>query len=316
VDIQQTTQAAHADGMSTQTLSFVQLVLAMALAGTSVAPARVLGRALPVFTAGLLSMLCALVVLVPLRLAVRGRPASLPRGELGLMFLQALFGIVLFRILTMLGLRLTSAASAGVIAGTTPAVMAVLSRLLFGERLGRRRLAGLALGGLGVCAVNLAEAPPDAGEGGAATAVLGNLLVFGAVVSEALLSVFRKKASSAIDSLTNTLVLCAMSAAMLAPLALAEILALGRPELGWPEWSAAAYYGGCATTLAYLLWGAAAPRLPLSSTGLAATALPIAACLTAVLVLGETLLPAQLAGCGLAAAGILFGASSASRTGR
>jgi drug/metabolite transporter (DMT)-like permease len=295
--------------MHARTLSILQMLLAMGLAGTSVVPARVLSRSMPVFTAGLLSMLFALAVLVPLFMIFRRRRLRLSRADLGLMFLQALFGIVLFRVLFMLGLGFTSAASAGVIASSTPAVMAALSRLIFGERLGARRLAGVCLGGLGVCLVNLAGAASDASDAGT-NAIAGNLLVFGAIVSEALLTVFRKKASASVDALTNTLVLCAMSAGMLAPLALAEILSVGLPAIGRLEWAALVYYGACTTTLAYLLWGTAAPRLPVSATGLATTALPVAACLAAALVLDETLLPAQLAGCAAAVAGILLGAGS------
>jgi drug/metabolite transporter (DMT)-like permease len=129
------------------------------------------------------------------------------------------FGIVLFRALTLYGLRLTSAISAGVITSAAPAVMAVLAAAALRERIGAAGIAGVLLSVAGLLLVNLWGHSASTGAGYLA----GNLLVLGAMLCEALLTVFRKSSGGRVGSVTNTTVLVAMSALLTLPPALMDM---------------------------------------------------------------------------------------------
>jgi drug/metabolite transporter (DMT)-like permease len=281
----------------------VEVVAAMTLAGSSVVVAKLLASRVPVFLSAELSLIAALVVIAPAQIVRRRELALLSLRERGDMFLQALFGLVLVRVCALSGLRLTGAAEAGLITSAAPAVMAVLAALMLRERIGGRGLAAIALAVAGLLAISLWGAPVSDRRG----VLTGNLLVFGATVCEAFLTIFRKSSGGRIGSITNTAVLAAMSAAMLLPLALLELRRFGLSGIGAVGWLSVGYYGAVATVVAYILWGHGALRIPATMTGLATAAMPVSALALSTLVLGERLAPAHLVGCAGIVAGIVVG---------
>ena len=284
-------------------LGLVEVVLAMALAGSTVVVGKLLAARVPVFLSVELTLLAALAAVLPAQ-AVRWRELRLLTArELLYMFLQALFGIVLFRAFTLSGLRFTSASSAGVITAAAPAVMALLARLVLGERMGRAGALGVALAVAGLLLVNVGGLASGMRGGHLA----GNLLVLAATVCEALLTIFRKRSGGRIGSVTNTTILVAMSALMILPLALRDLGRFTLGQIGLVGWISVIYYGAFATVIAYILWGHGALRIPASRTGMATAALPVAALLLSALVLGEPLRAAHVTGCAAVIAGILIG---------
>lgn len=280
----------------------LEVLLAMVLAGSSVVVGKVLSLRVPVFLAAELSLGAALVVLAPLQVARRRELRLLDRRELGWMFLQALFGMVLFRVLTLNGLRFITASQAGLITSASPAVMGVLSAMVMRERIGPLGLLGICLTAAGLLLANLPglHAAQD-------RFLPGSLLVLGAVVCEALLTVFRKRSGGRIGSITNTTVLVAMSAAMLLPPALADLRGFPLSSLGTTEWAAMAYYGAVATVIAYVLWGHGALLIPASMTGMATAAMPVSALVLSAVILAEQLTLPAIAGCAAVVAGIITG---------
>ncbi len=285
------------------TRGLVEVVGAMALAGSSVVVGKILATRVPVFLSAELSLLAALAAILPAQ-AVKWRELRLVRlKDLGAMFLQALFGIVLFRALTLYGLHFTTAAQAGLVTSAAPAVMAVLASLLLGERAAGRVWLGVALAVAGLAAVNLqgAFSTPTPGF------LLGNLLVLGATVCEALLTIFRKASGGRIGSVTNTTILVAMSAVLLLPFALADMRSFPLSRIETVGWIVIVYYGSVATVIAYILWGDGALRIPASLTGIATSALPVTALALSAFVLGEKLTIAHGLGCAAIVAGMIVG---------
>jgi len=280
-----------------------EVVLAMALAGSSVVVGKLLSVRIPVFLSVELSLCAALAAILPAQIARRREIRLLGVRELFLMFLQALFGIVLFRAFTLSGLRSTSAANAGVITSAAPAVMAVLARVILGERIGRAGSLGVCLAVAGLLLINIFGLARGAEPGH----IVGNLLILAATVCEALLTIFRKTSGGRISSVTNTTILVAMSAVMMLPLALLDLkrFDLGRIEI--VGWLSVIYYGAFATVIAYILWGDGALRIPASRTGIATAALPVSALVLSALVLGEPLRLPHLAGCAAVIAGMMIG---------
>src|SRR3989441_4716122 len=131
----------------------------MAIVGSSVVVGKLVVARVPVFLVGGLRLAFACAVLVPLLLLVeRGWP-RLGRRDLAVLGLQAFTGIFLFTTLLLSGLRLTSAAAAGIVTSTTPAVAGTPAVLLLRERLTPARAGGIAPPPVGTPALN---APPPA----------------------------------------------------------------------------------------------------------------------------------------------------------
>jgi drug/metabolite transporter (DMT)-like permease len=275
------------------------LIGAMALAGSSVVVGKMLVATVPVFVAAFGSLLVALVTMVPLMRRRFGELRLLTAREWRYLFLQGLCGIVLFRVFTLYGLHHTGAVQAGIITGATPAVLALLSLLLLGERLSARAVAGIALTVFGCTVINV-YGLENTGE----NSLRGSLLVGAAVVSEALFTIFRKRICTTVSATTNTAVLIFCSLLLLAVPAAVEFGAMtsGISPLAV---LALVYYGLFATVLAYLLWTTAVGRVSGVIAGSATAAMPASSVILAVIFLGEQPHWHQLAGCALIVAGIL-----------
>ncbi len=285
-----------------RSMAIAQLVAAMALAGSSVVVGKVLATKVPVFLGTFGTLLVAFLTLLPLAWGKRAEVRALDARQWGNLFLQGLFGIVVFRVFTLYGLRMTSAMQAGIITGTTPAALAALSLVLLGERLSRGALFGIACAVCGCVAINLFSA-----EAGGAGSLPGNLLVGAAVVSEALFTIFRKRVADSVSAVTNTAVLIFCSLLLLLPAAALEAAAM----TSWPDATALlaiAYYGVFATVVAYLLWTGAVGSVSGATAGAASAAMPASAMLLAALLLGEPMRWYHLFGCTVIAIGIIAAA--------
>ncbi|HEY9025955.1 MAG TPA: DMT family transporter, partial [Burkholderiaceae bacterium] len=133
------------------------LALAMLTVGSTVVASRVIAAGLPPFTATALRFALALPVFLAL---MRRRGERLPRPGLHdalLLAAQALAGSVGYAVLLLEGMRLASAADAGVIAGSLPAVAALVSTLVLRERPTRGLVAAIALATAGVVAIDLGD---------------------------------------------------------------------------------------------------------------------------------------------------------------
>ncbi len=278
-----------------------EIIIAFSLAGSSIVVTKLLSVRVPVFTTGVLSLIAAFLCMLPAQWAKRRELKQLNQREIGLMLLQALSGIVLFRILTLYGLRYTSAADASIITAATPATMALLSVILLKEKLQLNVILGVlaALGALAL--INIGSL--DSSE--ASTSFFGNLLIACAIVCEVMLTIFRRLTKINISSITNTTLLSLFSIFMMLPMALYELQNYEIQQMNRQDWLAIIYYGSVATAAAYILWGDGALRIPASYTGVACVSMPISALLLSSLILGEILTPLHITGCLLAVAGIL-----------
>jgi drug/metabolite transporter (DMT)-like permease len=288
---------------SSEIRGLLEIVFAMIFAGSSVVVGKLLSVRIPVFLSVELSLCAAFIAILPAQIVHRRELRMLGGRELSYMLLQALFGIVLFRVFTLYGLHFTSAVHAGVITSAAPAVMAVLAASVLRERIGAGGYVGIALTIAGLLLINIWGMAFT----GDTRYLVGNLLVFGATICEALLTIFRKSAGGRIGSITNTTVLVLMSALMLLPFALLDLrgFSLGRIEI--VGWVSVLYYGAVATVIAYILWGDGALRIPASRTGIATAVLPVSALVLSALILKEPLRPIHIAGCAAVVAGIVIG---------
>ena len=164
-------------------IAYACLALSMSLTGSYVALSKPLVHVLPVFLLAWMRFGIAAVAMLPW-LKKPPDEAPLTGKTRLLLFLESFLGNFLFSICMLYGISMTSAVSAGVVLSGIPAVIAVMSWLFLRERTGRRMWLAVACAVVGVALLALSKSGSANAAGAAANAVLGNLLVFGAVVCE------------------------------------------------------------------------------------------------------------------------------------
>jgi drug/metabolite transporter (DMT)-like permease len=179
----------------------------------------------------------------------------------------------------------------------------VLSVLLLRERWTRRRTLGIALAVAGLLAINVATSP--AGGAWAPRPLLGNLLVFGAVVGEGLFVVCGRALSQRLSPLMVATGISGLGLAMFAPLAVAQARAFDFTSLAIGDWLAIAYYGVVVTVVAFVLWARGIARVPAGTASVFTGVLPLSALALSWLVLGERVGWPHLAGAACVVAGIV-----------
>lgn len=286
--------------------AYLCLIAAMTIVGSSVVAGKIIIAHVPVLLASGIRFGLASLVLIPITLLQKNGMADLARltrkDWLALLVL-AFCGQFIFSLFLLLGLKLTSATNAGIITSSTPAVVALIALVFLKERLGPRAGLGISLAVAGLLAINTLV--PDSSSTGDRP-LLGNMLIFFAVLGEATFSVMRKFISEGVSALTISTILSVLGFGMFLPLAVWQGIGFEFSALSLEGWFGLAYFGLVVTVLAYLFWFAGAARVPASTAGVFTAVMPISAVLLSALVLGEKLSPAHLVGGGCVLAGILL----------
>lgn len=282
------------------------LIGAMATVGSTPVASQLIAGGLPPFTATALRFAIALPILLLLA-RFFGEPVPRPsRRDAALLVGQAALGSVGYTVLMISGLSLTTAANAGVVTGSLPAVVGLLTVVLLGERIGPRMIGAIALATAGVAAVTLDS--PAAAELGLSS-MLGNALVLGAVVCEGLFLLLQKRLRSPLRPLHMATAMSGLGLALSILPAAAEMWVVGTPEPSAQAFAGVVWYALVPTVIGFLLWYAGAARTSGSEAALATATMPVTAVALAVAVLAEPLGPFQIAGAACVVAAVLVGAS-------
>ncbi|MCC3375399.1 DMT family transporter [Cohnella sp. REN36] len=284
-------------------LAYVELTLATVIIGSSVVVGKWTTEQMPVFFSQAASLAIALLALVPILAFRRGLSLRVTRKDVLLLIAQALLGMFLFRVFMLYGLRLVTASEAGIVTSLTPAVVAVLSYPLLRERLSWRGALGVLCALTGVASIRMFEWI-SAGHAAAAASALGLLLVFAAVVGEAMLLILRKLTASQVSSLAGTSYVILFSFLMFLPVAGAELRSFEIFSLGWRSWAVLAYNGLIITLLAYVLWFRGISRVPAGTAGVYTSIIPISTLVLSYTLLHEPLSWIHAFGCAFVLAGV------------
>jgi drug/metabolite transporter (DMT)-like permease len=236
------------------------------------------------------------------------------RGEMPLsaserrwLFLMSFFGNFLFSVCMLTGIGMTTATAAGVILATLPAVVALLSRLFLRERLAPRTLLAIALAVGGIVLLQFAKANDAAG---ARQALLGNLLMFGAVVCEASYVILGKRLAATRTPLRVSALINLWGLALTAPLGLWQLMRADLGAMTGGLWTLLVFYSLAAGLFSVWMWVSGLRHVPANQAGVFTVALPIAATAVGVLLLGETFTALHAVALGCAAAGAVLIATS------
>jgi len=289
--------------MSERLKGMALCALAMVTVGSTVVASKVIAGGLPPFTATALRFAMALpVFLLLLRLTRTPWPRP-DRRDLVLLLCQAGLGSVGYTVLLILGVRWAPAASAGVVAGTLPAVAALVAVLALRERPGRYLVGSIVLATVGVLAISW---PGEGSAGGSksAAAFAGNLLILGAVVCEAMFILLNKRLRVPVRPLALSTLMTAFG--LLLSLVPALFERAWEHPLPNDALLGVAYYALVPTVLGFVLWFAGSARLKGAEAALFTALLPVSALILAAFWLGESISLAQIGGaaCVLGAVGL------------
>lgn len=221
----------------------------MMTVGSTVIASKFIAASMPPFLATALRFAFALPVLATLLLLQRERWPKLTRSDWGLLLLQAGAGSVGYTALLITGLAHLAATDAGVILGTLPAVCALFSVVVLGERPGLRLLISVLLATLGVMAVGWKGTGPSS--------LTGMLCIIGAVVCESAFILLNKRMPVPLKPLLQATTMTGLGLLVSLPAAFFEL------PIAAPSTSAIAaivWYALVPTVGGFLLWYTAALR--------------------------------------------------------
>ncbi|WP_337152938.1 MULTISPECIES: DMT family transporter [Pseudomonas] len=271
--------------------------------GTFVAGRYLAGGLSPLLAASLRFLLASLALLGFMAVAriPLVRPSLRQFGQLALL---GFFGIFFYNLCFFLGLEQVKASRASLIVALNPAVIALASWALFKERLGRRKLLGIALCLCGAALVICSRDPSAlAAQAGSWQ---GDLLILGCVLGWGVYSLFSRGLNHSLGSLQTvtcsillgTLMLCA------ATLIRGEFDLQAVARLNLAQGLSLLYLGVLGSALAYIWYYDGLRRIGATRCGVFIALNPLTAVILGALLLEEQLSPVMGLGGALILGGI------------
>jgi drug/metabolite transporter (DMT)-like permease len=286
---------------SSDMAAFGALTFAAAAWGGSIVAQKWALGSLSAVEVSLLRGFGALALLVPLWWRQEGTTTKFSARDLAVLAALSL-GVLGNHLLTLFGLRYIEAAVGGVIIGSAPAITAFLSSLLIHDLPFRVVVLGCAVSFAGVALVS------GAGQAGGAGADpwLGGVLVMLAQVCWALYSIGGRRIMERFSPLTVNWTTLAFSLLPQVPLLWTDQKAMvaGVDSVIPSAWVAVAFLVVFPTALGQQAWLYGVKGVGPSRAGIFINLIPVSALLLSIIILGETLDAAKLAGIALILAGV------------
>ncbi|WP_223830972.1 DMT family transporter [Streptomyces venezuelae] len=223
----------------------------------------------------------ALVAVAPFAARPFWRQRKAVRRHLGFVALASLLGVALYNTLVHQAGLTTSATNMGMIMAASPVIMAVWSRL-GGERLGTRRVLGMAAAVIGVLLL--------VGKGSLALDLgAGDLWMFAAALSFASYSALLKRRPAEIGGLAFLFVTFLLGALMLAPVYAVSLAVQGGFAVGAGTVGPLLYVGVASSAVAFFAWNKAVSLIGAARAGIVYYLQPVCVALLSYALLGERL---------------------------
>ncbi len=273
--------------------------------GSTYAVTKIILREVPPFTLGAIRFGTAGILLLSVALPLY-RPSLHPsRFPWKTFLLIGFFGVALYSAALNFGLRFTSAVDGALIQAFIPAAFALTASLFLGETLTFKRMAGIAGSIVGVCLVVGA-----AGFGGQHN-LLSDLILVITVVGWVVSAMLIKQVSKSFNPTVITAFANFCGFIFLIPLSLGELLVGGLPaHISPTTWLLLAYQAVIASICAYWCNNVALRHLEATEVASYVNLNSVIGIALAALILGERLLPLQIAGGALVLAGVYVAAGA------
>ena len=290
--------------MNKQFKAYCFLVMAMSIAGSAVVAGKLIISNIPIFLAAGLGILFSLpFLLFP---ALRHYKSMWPsdRKTHMVLLVQAVCGVVLYRIFMFWGLKYTSATAAGLVGSTAPVLIVFLAVFIICEKLSASRIIGALCVSIGIAVMNILPFLEDSTE--AASALMGNSLVMFAVFCEALFSVMSKYRCQPMSALLRTAIVSLYSFICLFPLAIYDAFHYDFTQITIPSLLCLVYYGFFVSFLSYVCWFKGVANVPAGLAGLFTGFVPLSSVFFSWLILGEEISQAHWIGLAFVLVGIVY----------
>ncbi|MCM2414069.1 DMT family transporter [Streptomyces sp. RKAG290] len=283
------------------------LVATVVWSGSFVA-SRALHDSVPPVQAAFWRWIVAIAAVAPFAVRETWRQRALLRAHLGFLTLAALIGVTVYNTLVNQAGVSTSAGQMGMIMAASPVVMAVYERL-GGRRLGRRRIAGMAVACTGVLLL--------VGNGSLALDFApGDLWMFAAMLSFASYSALLRHRPAAIGQLAFLFATFVLGALMLAPAFAVSVVVQGRFEPTVGTVGPLLYVGVFSSAVAFFAWNRAVALIGAARTGIVYYLQPVCVAGLSFVLLDESTGPVQILCLALILGGVALGAGRARPAGR
>lgn len=271
-------------------LAYASLALSMALVGVYVALCKPLVAAIPVFLLAWMRFGIAAIAMASW-IKKPADEAPIDQRTRVLLFLESFLGNFLFSICMLYGVSMTSTVSAGVILSAIPASSALMGWYFLKEKMQARMWLAVALAATGLALLTLSKAPAQTLDAAApiapATMLLGNLLVFGAVLCESAFVVIGKRLSATISPKRIAALINLNGFALSTPLGLYVAWQFDFTAVSLSAWALLFFYALAASVWMVWLWMTGLKTVPASQAGVFAVMLPLTTALIGILGFGE-----------------------------
>jgi len=262
----------------------------MALVGVYVALCKPLVAAIPVFLLAWMRFGIAAIAMASW-IKKPADEAPIDQRTRVLLFLESFLGNFLFSICMLYGVSMTSTVSAGVILSAIPASSALMGWYFLKEKMQARMWLAVALAATGLALLTLSKAPAQTLDAAApiapATMLLGNLLVFGAVLCESAFVVIGKRLSATISPKRIAAIINLNGFALSTPLGLYVAWQFDFTAVSLSAWALLVFYALAASVWMVWLWMTGLKTVPASQAGVFAVMLPLTTALIGILGFGE-----------------------------
>jgi drug/metabolite transporter (DMT)-like permease len=280
--------------------TYIKLLLMAFLWGGTFIAGRRLAMEVGPFSGAFLRFLVASIFLVALLLR-NEKKIALPKANFLLpLFLMAMSGIFLYNVLFLKGLQLIEAGRAAIIIANNPIFIAILSALLFRERLTPLKAAGILISVAGAITV-ITRGELLSGLGGGFG--WGELFIFGCVASWVSYSLLGKSVMGHLSPLAAVTYSSLIGAGFLFPPAVLEGLGTFW-AYSFSAWACIFYLGFFGTVLGFVWYYEGIQRIGPVRAGLFINFVPVSAVLLAFLILKEPLTVSLLIGALLVSSGV------------
>ena len=277
----------------------LELLLVVVLWGFNLTVVKLALREVDPMAFNIVRFACASAALLAVTWAVE-RSVCVPRADLGRVLLLGLIGHALYQLCFILGLARTTASSVALIFGSTPIVVAILSRLAGHERFGVTTTAGalLAFYGVFLIVTGKPEGLADTGH-----ALAGDILALGAVVCWSCYTVLAAPLLKRHSPLKITALSLSYGMIMMAPASVPALLRQSWSAVSPLTWASLGYSALFALVIPTVLWYRSVQRVGNVRTALYSNLVPVFGTLFSVWLIGDQL----TAGIGLGGACVLAG---------
>ena len=229
----------------------------------------------------------------------RGDAFRIARADLGRFLFAGGFGIALTYGVYYNGLIETTATESTLLIASEPILIALVARIMLGERLRPAQSVGLILGFVGVYLI-IAQGLIFH----LTTDVVANLLVILALTFESTSGVVGKRLTAAYPWLVVLTLQFAVGAALLLPHAAWEVINHPLRPIHWTVWMNVAYVGILCSFVCYGVWYRMLPRYPISAMAGFLFIQPMMGPVLAYAFRGERMAPWTMAGAVLVVVGV------------